>query len=91
MVTRYTQGMGTTSTVYQAVREQALKLGEDERELLMVELAASIEAGREPGYEATWATEIRRRLDDIDQGKAELLDEDHLDAFVWGEGARESA
>ncbi len=91
MVTRYTQRMATQSSAYESVRDQVLQLDDEERQILMAEVAASFESEREPGYEKAWAAELRERLDDIDRGRAELLDEEQLDAFVWGEGAGESA
>ncbi len=83
MVTRYTQGMGTTSTVYQAVREQALKLGEDERELLMVELGMSLGESSSDLDVAFWAAEVKRRIDSLDAGESGVVGWDEAEKLIF--------
>ena len=51
--------------------DQALALPEDEREVMAVELMASLGDG-DDDWEEAWATEIDRRVDEIRSGRVEL-------------------
>ena len=73
----------------ESVLQDALLLDQDERELLVIQISQSFE--REPGYDEAWAAEIERRLKEIDEGKAELMDIDEFDLFVFGDELDEAA
>ena len=70
--------METVPTL-ESVRRDALRLSQDERELLALDLAMSME--KQPGYDQAWAKEIERRLKEVDEGKADLID--------WAEAEQE--
>ena len=70
--------METVPTL-ESVRRDALRLSQDERELLALDLAMSME--KEPGYDQACAKEIERRLKEVDEGKADLID--------WAEAEQE--
>jgi putative addiction module component (TIGR02574 family) len=56
------------------VLAQALQLSPQERELLIDELVDSLDEGpTEAGAEEAWAGEIKRRVDEIRSGKAQLI------------------
>ena len=59
------------STAAEELLAQALKLAPEDREMVAVELAASLE--KDPGYDDAWAAEIKRRVEEIDTGAAELV------------------
>ncbi len=83
MVTRYTQRMATQSSVYETVREQALKLGDDERELLMVELGMSLGENCPDANEGFWAAEVKRRIDSLDAGESDLVAWDEAGKMIF--------
>jgi putative addiction module component (TIGR02574 family) len=59
--------MARTST---ALLDDALRLSEEEREHLGWALLDSVHGGRDEGdVDAAWAEEIRRRLDDLREGR----------------------
>lgn len=68
---------------YETVLRDAKALSCDDRELLAVELALFEQEQRDPDYEEKWAKEIRRRLDDIEAGRAILLDEEEAERLIW--------
>ena len=70
--------METVPTL-ESVRRDALRLSQDERELLALDLAMSME--KQPDYDQAWAKEIERRLKEVDEGKADLID--------WAEAEQE--
>jgi len=58
------------------VRADAAQLSDDDRELLMVELAASLRPQtpeEQEAYDREWEAEIERRLRDIDEGREQLI------------------
>ncbi|MFN0146217.1 MAG: addiction module protein [Dehalococcoidia bacterium] len=57
-----------------ALLEYLRSLGPDERESIAVELFQSLEDDREPGYEEAWAAEIKRRIQEIDDGTAVMVE-----------------
>lgn len=67
----------------ESVRNEAMSLSSEEREILAVDLALSIE--KAPGYDEAWAAELQRRMKDIDDGTVELLDDDEADAIMFGD------
>jgi putative addiction module component (TIGR02574 family) len=52
--------------------DEALGLPDDERELLAVDLLASLES-RNPEWERAWATEIEKRLREIQSGSVKAI------------------
>ena len=61
-------------TKFESILAQAMELDEDERRLLAVRLGLSIGDEKEPGYDEAWSAEIKKRLDEIDRGEADLVD-----------------
>ena len=53
------------------VRKAAMELSEEERQVLAWDLMDSVQ--KEPGYDASWAAEISRRIDEIDSGKVRMI------------------
>jgi putative addiction module component (TIGR02574 family) len=56
----------------QHIFEQALRLPEKERAELAAQLLESLPP--DEGYDQEWAAEIQRRVQEIREGKAELVD-----------------
>ena len=56
------------------VREDALALSPDERACLARDLLASLDGSPDPDAAAAWDEEIIRRIDQIENGDAVLLD-----------------
>ncbi|MGE0600206.1 MAG: addiction module protein [Dehalococcoidia bacterium] len=61
-------------TKFESVLSQAMELDEDEREMLAIRLGMSLSEQKEPGYDEAWAAEIKKRLEEIDRGEADLVD-----------------
>ncbi len=61
------------STDAENLYQAALKLPEDERYYLASRLLESVEGQRDPDYEEAWSEEIRRRVEEIDNGTAEMI------------------
>jgi putative addiction module component (TIGR02574 family) len=59
---------------------EALQLSDEERGELAAKLLESIDEGADDDAEAAWGTELRRRLDELDQGKTQ--------AVPWSEARR---
>lgn len=62
-------------------------LSRDDRELLLVELA--IDAENEPkdsGYDEYWEAELRRRLKELDDSEAGLVDWEDARRFILRDG-----
>ena len=78
--------METVPTL-ESVRRDALRLSQDERELLALDLAMSME--REPGYDEAWAKELDARSKQLAEGEAELRDDDEADAYMFGDDINE--
>jgi putative addiction module component (TIGR02574 family) len=55
------------------VLEQALRLSEEERAELIDHLTLSLDQVPDEEVEAAWSAEIQKRLDDIEQGRVELI------------------
>ncbi len=68
-------------TTAERLLQEAMQLTSDERELLAVELFASLE--KEPGYDEAWEAEIRRRIGDVDSGKSQLAEWDDVKARLF--------
>ncbi len=58
--------------VAKTVLAEALEIDDNERAELATELIASLDGEPDEGAEAAWATEIERRMADIDDGTATL-------------------
>ncbi len=65
------------------VREDALALSRDDREILSIELAMSMK--QEPGYDESWAREIDRRRAAIATGNMALTDSAEAEAIIFGD------
>ena len=61
----------------------------DEREVAALALQ-QLGVGEQAEIDASWLTELRRRVDDFQSGKAELLDYDEARAQLRAELATES-
>jgi len=70
------------------VLREALSLATEDRAVLAAELLESLDGDPDPCVEGTWSAEIRRRVDEIRAGTAELVDADdvfaRLDELVEG-------
>lgn len=64
----------TLLVAIEAVIEQALRLSPDERAKLIELLLDSLDEADDAGHEAAWAEVIDRRLQDIREGRVELVD-----------------
>lgn len=58
----------------QRLRSEVMALSEAERAELAHDLIQSLDAPRENGVEDAWDREIMRRIQEIDEGQAELID-----------------
>lgn len=67
---------------YESVLREAKTLSCDERALLAVEIT-SFEEDLDPAWEEAWLKEVRRRLDDIEAGRAILIDEEEAERLIW--------
>jgi putative addiction module component (TIGR02574 family) len=71
------------SPAFEALLDQALQLGEEERGELAARLLRSLEPDDEDvltpsEWEAAWAAEIDRRVREVREGTVELLDGDEV-------------
>ena len=64
--------------------KQALELKEEERADLASLLIESLDEPAEEGVEAAWATEIERRMADLDSGSAKTLPWDEVREKLHG-------
>ena len=62
----------------EALRNAALALSEMERAKLARDLVASLDGPDESGVASAWDIEICRRINEIEAGKAQLLDVDDV-------------
>jgi putative addiction module component (TIGR02574 family) len=79
----YSPGMGAIDSLL----TQALQFPEEERWKLVAQLLRSFEPNdgdevTDPEWDAAWAAEIDRRMRDVQQGRVELIDGDHVDAEI---------
>lgn len=72
LAARYTQ---TMSAAVKEILEAALKLKPEQREELIEELSASLDATDLGEY---WEAEIRRRVDDVDSGRVKTVPADEV-------------
>lgn len=60
------------------IRDEALRLSVTERADLAQALVSSLDGAAESNVEDAWDAEIRRRLEQIDAGTAELVDREEF-------------
>ena len=65
-----------------SVRDEALKLPEDERARLASDLLASLDGEAEDSVEAAWAAEVERRKGEVERGEARLVPWEQVKADV---------
>ena len=70
-------------TKFESVLSQALELDELERQMLALRLEMSLGEEKDPGYDAAWEAEVKRRLNEIDRGEVELIDWDDAIKFIF--------
>ena len=63
-----------TALKLETLRNAAMALSEQERAALAKDLVASLDGPEDEGVAEAWDCEIRRRIQQIDSGEAELLD-----------------
>jgi len=61
------------STDAESLYQAALNLPEDERFHLASRLMESVEGERDPDYEEAWGAEIARRIEEVENGTAEMI------------------
>ena len=61
------------STRADSILGTALTLPPDDRARIAAELIASLDEGEDRDVEAAWATEIERRISEIESGEAETV------------------
>jgi putative addiction module component (TIGR02574 family) len=65
----------TDAVTIEAMLEQALRLSVEDRTELVARLLESLdEAAPDPGHEAAWTDVIDRRVQDLQDGRVELID-----------------
>jgi putative addiction module component (TIGR02574 family) len=74
--------MGRMSISAEALLDSALKLPSEDRARIAAELIASLDGIPETGVEAAWDAEVERRIEQVDQGKVQLLDWNDVKAEV---------
>jgi putative addiction module component (TIGR02574 family) len=60
------------------LREAVMKLSTEEKVELVDEVLASIDPAEQAEIDASWAAEVERRIDLIDEGKSESIPADEL-------------
>ena len=70
-------------TKFESVLSQALELDEDERQLLAMRLEMSLGEVKDPGYDAAWSAEIKRRVEELERGEADEMDWDDAMKFIF--------
>lgn len=60
------------------LHDELLKLPADERQALADELYDSLDEPLDPAWERAWSDEIARRVQDIADGKVQLVDADDM-------------
>lgn len=85
----------STMAALEALLQQALKLPDDQRGTLAMQLLRTLEPDdgeqiTQDEWQAAWTSEIDRRVREIDDGTAELLDGDDVlaDARAWLDARR---
>jgi putative addiction module component (TIGR02574 family) len=71
-------GYQMTALELETLRNAAMTLSEQERAALAKDLVASLDGPADEGVAEAWDREIRRRIQKIDSGEAELLDAEEV-------------
>lgn len=66
----------------EALLDSALRLPSEDRARIAAELIASLDGIPEAGVEAAWDAEVERRIEQVDQGKVQLVDWNDVKAEV---------
>jgi putative addiction module component (TIGR02574 family) len=74
--------MSRMSISAEVLLDSALKLPSEDRARIAAELIASLDGIPEAGVEAAWDAEVERRIEQVDQGKVQLLDWNAVKAEV---------
>ena len=67
------KGYNSTMIEPNQILEQALTLPENQRAAIAASLLQSLDSESDPDSETHWNAEIKRRLDEIDNGTVELI------------------
>ena len=60
-----------------------MDLDEDEREMLAIRLGLSLSDQKEPGYDEAWAAELKKRIEEVDRGEADLVDWEEAEKLIF--------
>lgn len=71
-------------TTAERLLQEALRLSPQEREDLALRLAESLGEEKDPACRSYWETEIRRRLEEIHSGAADLIEWDDALRGIFG-------
>jgi putative addiction module component (TIGR02574 family) len=72
--------MATTSTTVEELAAQAIRLSPEDRSRLANLLMASLPDDGAAEHEATWDADIRRRVDEVNEGTALLVTSEEVHA-----------
>ena len=61
------------SSILDEITQKARSLPSEDRARLAEDLLSTLQEDRDPEIEAAWDVEIRRRLDEVDAGRAKLI------------------
>jgi len=71
--------MATTLSIYQEIEDTVLRLPQPERSKLATRLLESLDQDDDGGeISDEWRNELRRRVKDIDEGRATLIDSEEV-------------
>lgn len=73
-------------TKFESVLSQALELDADERQLLAMRLEMSLEEAGDPGYDAAWEAEIKRRVEEVERGEADEMEWEEFRKELFADG-----
>ena len=71
------------SRSYREVKQDALALSPEERQLLGDELYISVAEEPDDELDASWLAEIQRRAKDVNEGRVNMLDGDEVMRASW--------
>jgi putative addiction module component (TIGR02574 family) len=74
--------MSGMSLSAEALLDSVLKLPSEDRARIAAELIASLDGIPDVGVDAAWDAEVERRIEQVDQGKVQLLDWNAVKAEV---------
>jgi len=67
-----------TPNRFDSLRQDALELSESDRATLARDLVASLDGPEDPDVAKAWNIELCRRINEIETGKAKLIDADEV-------------